>query len=149
VSADGCGTPRDQNPEPPLRHSAAAVHGDARPPASLNEPLRGDRRLLIDYHERILATSTSPNRQLRSTRALERLQREQREEADRLTRIEAATPPRLTIDGQLQRWRDAKADDGELEPCWNGAIGRGGKSLTSVDAHGTTLTPGPGYRVNR
>lgn len=102
---------------------------------------------MIDYHERIVATSTSIDRQLRSTRALERLQQEQTEEADRLARIETASPPASTIEGQLQRWRDAKADDVEFEPFWNGAIGRGGKSLTSSDAHGTTLSPGPGYRV--
>jgi hypothetical protein len=99
-------------------------------PVSPSPPPRG-RRLLIDYHERILASSTSVDRRDRSQRALDRLRREQVEEDERLRRIESALPPAATFDGRLQRWRDALADDADLEVVWDGARGRAGASLSS------------------
>lgn len=83
----------------------------------------------MDYHERILATSTSPSRQHRSARALERLRAEQLEEAQRLQRIASTLPPASTFEGQLQR-RVREKDD-EFEVVWNGKSGRDGASLTS------------------
>lgn len=105
--------------------------------------------MLIDYHAHVATTSPAPDRQAHSARALERLQHEQREEAARLARIEEATPPAATIEGQLQRWRDAKADVVELEPTWNGTMGRQGKPLTSGDGLHSPQAPGASYGVTR
>jgi hypothetical protein len=51
------------------------------------------------------------------------------EERARLRRIAAAAPPTHTIDGALQRWRDARADDEDLETIWSG-----GEGLTTMGA---------------
>jgi len=96
-----------------------------RPDEPAAHRLPGDRRLLIDYHERILADSRSPDRRQRSERALERLRREQQEEADRLRRINAPMPPASTLDGQIQR-RVRARDEEEFETVWHG-----GEGLTS------------------
>lgn len=86
-----------------------------------------DRRLLIDYHERILATSASGDRRHRSERALERLRHEQLEEGDRLRRISESSPPASTFEGQLQRRIRDHEEDEQFETVWNGGAG-----LTSV-----------------
>ena len=89
--------------------------------------------LLVEFHERILATSSSPSRLERSRRALDRMRREQGEEDERLRRINASLPPASTFEGQLQRRvREPHRDDGEeLVTIWDGT--RGGASLTSVN----------------
>jgi hypothetical protein len=94
----------------------------------------------MDYHERILRTSMSADRRDRSTRALERMRREHEEETARLQRIEQATPPVLSFEGQLQRRvRDREADD-ELETVWDGTRGHDGQSLTASGL-GSSLNP--------
>jgi hypothetical protein len=122
-----------------LNHDVAIRETIARP---------GARRLLVDYHERIVATSASPDRRARSALALDRLGREQSEEADRLRRIEAATPPATTFEGQLQRRVRDREDDDELETVWNGTRGHDGQSLTTNDGLGSSLAPGPGLRCD-
>lgn len=69
---------------------------------------------MVAYNERILATSQSAPRRERAERMLVNLQPEiarlEREEATRLTKIAAAAPPASSLDGQLQRLRDRRAD---------------------------------------
>jgi len=96
--------------EPVDRNNSYRGSTWARLPASVEEA-----RTMIDYHERILATSASRDRHQRSIRSLEwlrplmasleRTEAAKREEAARLARIEASTPP-----------------DEELEVAWHGAM---------------------------
>lgn len=88
-----------------------------------------DRRLLIEHHERVAASSQSPVLVERARRAADRLRAEQVEEADRLRRIESSMPPESTFEGQLQR-RVREKDD-ELEVVWDGKRGHDGASLSS------------------
>jgi hypothetical protein len=73
------------------------------------------------------------------------------DEANRLRRIEAATPPAGTLDGQLQRWRDAgrEARELDLEVVDNGTIRRQGGGVAVSSGHiGSSLAPGSGFLVN-
>lgn len=89
---------------------------------------------MVAYNERILATSVSPQRRYRAERMLvnvrPHLERLERDEAGRIARIERATPPASTVEGQLQRLRD-RARDVDFEVVWDGTRGREGASLTS------------------
>jgi len=122
----------------------------ARGPAWKSLPGSADEaRAMVAYHERIVASSASRNRQQRSERSLEwlrpllesleRADAAKREEADRLQRIEAASPPVQSFDGRLQQWRDTRDDEPELEVSWNGTMGHDGKSITDNDGLGSQL----------
>lgn len=96
-----------------------------RVPGSLDEA-----RALVAYNERIIATSGSAQRRERAERMLANvsphLARLEADEAARLHKIATSTPPARSFDGQLQRWRDAKADDDDMDVVWSG-----GEGLTS------------------
>lgn len=113
------------------------------PTVGLPKGLRADRvpgtldeaRKMVAYNESILATTASGQRRLRAAAMLVNLrphvERLKAEEAARCRRIESSTPPASTIDGQLQRMRDAKRDEPEFETVWDGAMGKQGKSIAS------------------
>jgi hypothetical protein len=88
---------------------------------------------MVAYNQRILETSQSAQRRHRAEQMLKNLApvvaQLEREEAARVATIISSTPPASTIDGQLQRWRDAKADD-EFEVVWSGK-----DSLSSMGTH--------------
>jgi hypothetical protein len=86
--------------------------------------------LLIEHHQKVLATAAPAERCARAHLAIERLQRESVEEAERLRRINASLPPASSFEGRLQRWREALYES-SLEVVWDGR--RGSASLTSVD----------------
>lgn len=77
---------------------------------------------MVAYNERIIETSQSPQRVERATRMLVNLQphldRLESEERARLARLNAATPPASTIDGQIQRRVRDREDDYEV--VWSG-----------------------------
>lgn len=103
---------------------------------------------MVEYNERILATSVSPQRRHRAERMLANvlplLAELERAAADRLRQREVSALV-STFASQLPPARPPQAE--ELETVWDGTRSRHGQSL-SGEGMGSSLAPGPGHRVS-
>lgn len=103
------------------------------------------RRLLIEFHERIVQTSLSRERVERSAAAIARLKGDERSEKAVVVESPAAAPldPR-----PVHRRQPSRDEDLELETVWDGTRGRQGQPLTG--GHGliaSQLGPNNGFRI--
>lgn len=107
-------------------------------------PPPAPRRLLVEYHQRIVDAPRGhePLTVARSRSALERL----RTENDETNPCEASPAPDAR---PVHSQRSDRDESAEFETVWNGAIGRAGKSLTTMQGAGSSLAPGAAFMVTQ